>query len=172
MMSLIETIMHLSKIEENQTTITWKPVDMGKAARYAADLIEPQAAAKHVTIHVDAEPLYVYGNSSLLSELVMNCVDNAVKYNREGGTVTVSVRPEGEDKVRLAVSDTGIGIPKEKQGRVFERFYWRTRAATNPPAAADWDWPSASTSSISTAAPSRSAASKGKAPPFRPFCPA
>lgn len=53
----------------------------------------------------------------------MNCVDNAVKYNREGGTVTVSVRPEGEDKVRLAVSDTGIGIPKEKQGRVFERFY-------------------------------------------------
>lgn len=123
MMSLIETIMHLSKIEENQTTITWKPVDMGRAARYAADLIEPQAIAKHVTIHVDAEPLYVYGNSSLLSELVMNCVDNAVKYNREGGTVTVSVRPEGEDKVRLAVSDTGIGIPKEKQGRVFERFY-------------------------------------------------
>lgn len=123
MMALIETIMHLSKIEESQTTITWKAVDMGQAARYAADLIEPQAAARHVTIHVDAEPLYVYGNPSLLTELVMNCVDNAVKYNKEGGEVTVSVRPEGDDKMRLTVSDTGIGIPKEKQGRVFERFY-------------------------------------------------
>ncbi len=123
MMALIETIMHLSKIEENQTTITWKPVDMGKVAHYAADLIEPQASAKHVTIHVDGESLYVYGNPSLLSELVMNCVDNAVKYNKEGGEVTVSVRPEGDDKVRLTVSDTGIGIPKEKQDRVFERFY-------------------------------------------------
>lgn len=123
MMALIETIMHLSKIEENQTTITWKPVDMSRAAQYAADLIEPQAAARHVTIHVDAEPLYVYGNSALLSELVMNCVDNAVKYNKEGGEVSVSVRSEGEDKVRLVISDTGIGIPREKQGRVFERFY-------------------------------------------------
>ena len=123
MMALIETIMHLSKIEESQTTITWKAVDMGQAARYAADLIEPQAAARHVTIHVDAEPLYVYGNPSLLTELVMNCVDNAVKYNKEGGEVTVSVRPEGDDKMRLTVTDTGIGIPKEKQGRVFERFY-------------------------------------------------
>lgn len=123
MMALIETIMHLSKIEENQTTITWKPVDMAGAARYAAELIGPQAAAKRVAIHVDADPLYVYGNPALLSELVMNCVDNAVKYNREGGEVTVSVHPEGEDKVRLAISDTGIGIPKDKQDRVFERFY-------------------------------------------------
>lgn len=123
MMALIETIMHLSKIEENQTTITWKPVDMAGAARYAAELIEPQAAAKHVAIHVDADTLYVYGNPSLLSELVMNCVDNAVKYNREGGEVTVSVHPEGEDRVRLAIADTGIGIPKDKQDRVFERFY-------------------------------------------------
>lgn len=123
MMALIETIMHLSKIEENQTTITWKPVDMGAAARYAADLIEPQAAHRHVTIHVDAEHLFVHGNQALLFELVMNCVDNAVKYNKEGGQVNVSVHGEGLDKIRVAVSDTGIGIPKDKQNRVFERFY-------------------------------------------------
>ncbi len=123
MLALVETIMHLSRIEENQTTITWKPVDMSQAARYVADLIAPQAAARHVAIQVDAEPLYVYGNAALLSELVMNCVDNAVKYNKEGGQVSVSVRPEGEDQVRLVIADTGIGIPREKQDRVFERFY-------------------------------------------------
>ncbi len=123
MMALIETIMHLSKIEENQTTITWKPVDMGAAAHYASDLIEPQAERRHVAIHVDAEPLYVYGNQALLFELVMNCVDNAVKYNKEGGQVNVTVHGVGTDKVEVKVSDTGIGIPKDKQGRVFERFY-------------------------------------------------
>lgn len=123
MMALIETIMHLSKIEENQTTITWKPVNLGRAASYAAELIEPQANARQVTIRTDTEPLYVYGNPSLLSELVMNCVDNSVKYNKEGGQVTVSVHPEGEDKICLTVTDTGIGIPREKQERIFERFY-------------------------------------------------
>lgn len=123
MMALIETIMHLSKIEENQTTITWKPVDMGAAAHYAADLIEPQADHRHVTIHVDAQPLYVYGNQALLFELVMNCVDNAVKYNKEGGQVNVTVHGSGMDTVEVRISDTGIGIPKDKQARVFERFY-------------------------------------------------
>lgn len=123
MMALIETIMHLSKIEENQTTITWKPVDMGAAAHYASDLIQPQADHRHVAIHVDAEPLYVYGNQALLFELLMNCVDNAVKYNKEGGQVNVTVHSVGADTVEVKVSDTGIGIPKDKQGRVFERFY-------------------------------------------------
>lgn len=123
MLALIETIMHLSKIEENQTTITWRPVDMAQAARYAAELLEPQANAKHITIRVDAEPSYVYGNQALLFELVMNCMDNAVKYNKDGGEVSVTVRAEGDDNLRISVSDTGVGIPEEKQGRVFERFY-------------------------------------------------
>lgn len=123
MMALIETIMHLSKIEERQTTITWKPVDMASIARYVADLIEPQAAAKNVVIHVDADKLFAYGNLALLSELVMNCVDNAVKYNKDGGEVKVGLHPEGEDKMLLTIADTGIGIPKDKQGRIFERFY-------------------------------------------------
>lgn len=123
MMALIETIMHLSKIEERQTTITWKPVDMASIARYVADLIEPQAAARKVAIHVEADKLFVYGNLALLSELVMNCVDNAVKYNKEGGEVKVGLHPEGADKLLLTISDTGIGIPKDKQGRIFERFY-------------------------------------------------
>lgn len=123
MLTLIDTIMHLSRIEETETTITWKTVSMDSLVRYAADLIEPQAKAKGVTISVDAEPLYTYGNAALLSELVMNLLDNAVKYNKEGGSVHAALKPEGEDKLSLTISDNGIGIPKEKQDRVFERFY-------------------------------------------------
>lgn len=123
MLTLIDTIMHLSRIEETETPITWKTVSMDSLVRYAADLIEPQAKAKGVTISVDAEPLYTYGNAALLSELVMNLLDNAVKYNKEGGRVHALLQPEGEDKLSLTISDNGIGIPKEKQDRVFERFY-------------------------------------------------
>lgn len=123
MLTLIDTIMHLSKIEETETTITWKTVSLDSLVHYAAELIEPQAKAKNVTITVDTEPLYAYGNAALLSELIMNLLDNAVKYNNVGGSVHAMLAPEGEDKIKLTISDTGIGIPKEKQGRVFERFY-------------------------------------------------
>lgn len=123
MLTLIDTIMHLSRIEETETTITWKTVSVDSLVHYAADLIEPQAKAKNITISVDTEPLYTYGNAALLSELVMNLLDNAVKYNKEGGSVHAALKPEGEDKLSLTISDNGIGIPKEKQDRVFERFY-------------------------------------------------
>lgn len=123
MLTLIDIIMHLSRIEETETTITWKTVSLDSLVHYAADLIEPQAKAKGVTITVDAEPLYTYGNAALLSELVMNLLDNAVKYNNEGGSVHATLKPAGDDKLELTISDTGIGIPKDKQGRVFERFY-------------------------------------------------
>ena len=122
MMSLIDTIMHLSKIEETETTIKWKSVEVSSLVRYARDLIEPQAAKKGITVKLDLIPLYVYGNPALLSELVMNLLDNAVKYNRENGQVEVSLSKD-DDRVVLTVSDTGIGIPEDKQERIFERFY-------------------------------------------------
>ena len=123
MLTLIDTIMHLSKVEETETTIKWKTISVDSLVRYAADLIQPQANAKGVTLHVDADTLYTYGNGALLSELIMNLLDNAVKYNNEGGHVSARLAPSGEDKMILTISDTGIGIPKDKQGRVFERFY-------------------------------------------------
>ena len=76
MLTLIDTIMHLSKVEETETTITWKTVSVDSLVRYAADLIKPQADAKGVTIDIDAQPLYTYGNPALLSELIMNLLEN------------------------------------------------------------------------------------------------
>lgn len=77
MLTLIDTIMHLSKVEETETTITWKTVSVDSLVRYAADLIKPQADAKGVTIDIDAQPLYTYGNPALLSELIMNLLTTA-----------------------------------------------------------------------------------------------
>ena len=73
------------------------------------------------------EPVHVYGNAALLSELAMNLLDNAVKYNHEGGHVTVKLAAENGEMV-MTVSDTGIGIPADKQNRIFERFYSLPRA--------------------------------------------
>lgn len=98
MLTLIDTIMHLSKIEETETTITWKTVSVDSLVRYAADLISPQADAKHVKVHVDTDPLYTYGNAALLSELIMNLLDNAVKYNHEAGTYTHVSRRRGKTR--------------------------------------------------------------------------
>lgn len=122
MMSLIDTIMHLSKVEETETTIKWKPVEVAGLVRYAAELIKPQADKKNIVVELDMEPVHVYGNAALLSELAMNLLDNAVKYNHEGGYVTVKLAAENGEMV-MTVSDTGIGIPADKQNRIFERFY-------------------------------------------------
>lgn len=122
MKSLIDTILHLSKIEETETTITWKMVALDSLVNYVADLMTHQASSRDITIQPETEPVYVYGNAALLSELIMNLLDNSVKYNREGGSVSISLKKEG-DKAVLSVSDTGIGIPEDKKDRVFERFY-------------------------------------------------
>lgn len=97
-------------------------IEVSSLVRYARDLIESQAAKKGITVKLDLIPLYVYGNPALLSELVMNLLDNAVKYNRENGQVEVALT-KVDDRVVLTVSDTGIGIPEDKQERIFERFY-------------------------------------------------
>ena len=79
---------------------------------------------KHkIAIECDiCQPIEVVGNTRRLSEVLLNLLDNAIKYNRDGGTVTVSLTAGGEQAV-LKISDNGIGIPREDQDKIFERFY-------------------------------------------------
>ncbi len=121
LVSLIEDIIRLSQLDEGVALPT-EEVDLYALAQEVTAALTPSAAQKDVSIHLEGESATVQGIRRLLYEIVYNLCDNAIKYNRPGGSVTATVRKDGE-KTILSVSDTGIGIPSEHQERVFERFY-------------------------------------------------
>ncbi len=118
LLTLISDIIRLSELDEAGVAEEGQPVDLLSLARDCADTLSLSADQHHVTLSVEGTSSVVHGSRSLLLELVFNLCDNAIRYNREGGTVTVTVGDH-----TLTVSDTGIGIPDKHQSRVFERFY-------------------------------------------------
>lgn len=122
MVRLIEDIMNLSKLDEGSADLQRSEVDLLELAKAAAKTLEGEASAAGITLSVKGENAVMNGIPQLLSGIILNLCDNAIKYNREDGSVTVSVQNE-DGSVVLSVSDTGIGIPGEHQSRVFERFY-------------------------------------------------
>ncbi len=122
LLGLIQNVMRLSKIEETTVNETWEQVSLNDVAVRAKELLEPHLEKKKVTMEIEGDSGFVYGDAQLLFELILNLADNAIKYNVEGGKVTISIE-EDKEKVRLRVKDTGIGIPEDRQGHVFERFY-------------------------------------------------
>ena len=122
LLAMIEEIMHLTRIEENREKVHREPVCLPEIIKDIVEFMEPMLVEKKVTVHCTLEQATVLGDKGLLREMAMNLIDNAVKYNLPGGHVYVSVRKRG-DHIDFAVKDTGIGIPEDKQKRVFERFY-------------------------------------------------
>ena len=96
--------------------------DLYRLAEETLKTLEPAAGSGEVSFKLCGEPVMVYGCRQLLMGIIFNLCDNAIKYNRKGGSVTVSVKA-AEGEAELVVSDTGIGIPDEHRERVFERFY-------------------------------------------------
>lgn len=123
MVSLIDDIMRLSEMDEGETEPAAERLDLADIAAGAADLLAEKARANGVSVTRELGKGPVTGNAGLLAEIAMNLIDNAVKYNRKGGSVTVQTGTEADDCAFLRVSDTGVGIPAEDQKRVFERFY-------------------------------------------------
>ena len=121
LVSLIEDIIRLSQLDE-QTELPTESVDLYALAKEEIAPLARQAEEKRVTLSLTGAPVTVSGVRRLLSEILVNLCGNAIKYNVEGGSVTVTVRDGGENAI-LTVADTGIGIPEEAQPRVFERFY-------------------------------------------------
>ena len=121
LLTLIEDIIRLSQLDENME-LAWEYLDIAKMASDTAALLSDTAEKKNVKINLECEPTEIYGVRQLYSEIIYNLCENAIKYNKDGGSVTVSVHPKNGG-IELTVSDTGIGIPPEHQSRVFERFY-------------------------------------------------
>ena len=121
LVTLIGDIIRLSQLDEGET-MPAEPVELLALAREAAESLQNAAAARHVTITVEGEPVELTGVRRLLHEIVFNLCDNAIKYNTDGGRVQVTMTKENETAA-VTVRDTGIGIPPDQQDRVFERFY-------------------------------------------------
>ena len=122
MVRLVEDIINLSHLDEGAEDMIKEEVDLYDIVRSTIESLSPEAEAAGVTVSFSGQHVAVNGISQLLSGIVYNLCDNAIKYNRQGGSVSVSLSSDEKDAV-LTVSDTGIGIPAEHQQRIFERFY-------------------------------------------------
>ncbi len=122
LISLVSDIIKLSELDDG--TIEYEPetVDLYTLSLEIASRLSPQAQEKKIHFTVNGEKAEITGVRKILDEIIFNLCDNAVKYNRSGGDVKVSVK-DSADTVTVTVSDTGIGIPTAQQDRVFERFY-------------------------------------------------
>ena len=128
MIALVADILQLSELDSmgdktQQKEIVPEPVDLAELLRDIAANMTVNAGKTYVTLECNAAPAVVQGSSDLLAELATNLCDNAIRYNRPGGKVVLSCGTAADGSPWLSVEDNGIGIPKESQTRVFERFY-------------------------------------------------
>ncbi|MBE3587735.1 MAG: phosphate regulon sensor histidine kinase PhoR [Thermoanaerobacteraceae bacterium] len=126
---LVDDMLYLSKIEERRVVHRWQPVDLEDIINRVVSLFRPQAREKEINLSVELPRQLprVQGDPDLLAQVLINLVDNAVKYTPARGRVTIRAATL-EDKVRVEVEDTGIGIPAESLPRIFERFYRADKA--------------------------------------------
>ena len=122
LITLVEDIIKLSKLDEESVELEKENVNLFDLTRENISRLAPQAAQKNIRLEVTGEPVTYFGIRQILDEMVYNVCENAIKYNVEGGRVSVWVGDTLEGP-KITVSDTGIGIPKEHQERIFERFY-------------------------------------------------
>lgn len=122
LMSLIDDIIRLSQLDEKTSLPEMTPIDLKEICEDVCQRLQPQAEKAGVSLNVNCASATVRGIQKILEEIVLNLVDNAIKYNTSNGSVGVTLR-RNDQTVELSVSDTGIGIPEEHLSRVFERFY-------------------------------------------------
>lgn len=122
MIRLVEDIIKLSHLDEGADDMKRENTDLYTLAGAVMESLAPEAEKAELKMELQGESAVLYAVPQLLESIVYNLCDNAIKYNRKGGTVCVTVKNEEKIAV-LSVADTGIGIPPEHQARIFERFY-------------------------------------------------
>ena len=122
LVTLVDDILNLSRLDEADVQLEREDFDLSSLARDVAGRLKASAKKNGVVITVIGDKAEINGVKSIVDEMVFNLVDNAVKYNKQNGRVTVTV-DSSSDGTALTVTDTGIGIPQADVDRVFERFY-------------------------------------------------
>ena len=122
MIALVDDIIKLSHLDEGAEDMRREETDLYCLAMDAVRGLTPAAREAGVSLELSGESAVITGVPQLLDGIIHNLCDNAIKYNRRGGSVAVTVT-DGADSAHLTVKDTGIGIPPEQQERIFERFY-------------------------------------------------
>lgn len=122
MIRLVEDIMRLSHLDEGAVNMKWETVNLYAAAEETIKALSDKAENMGIKLELSGEAVRISGIHQLIQEIIYNICDNAIKYNRRGGSVAVTIK-EVDQYAAVTVSDTGIGIPTEHQERIFERFY-------------------------------------------------
>lgn len=122
LLTLINDIIRLSELDVSTQEVVYEQLDLYAMAEKCVDMLQVNAENHDVTLQLSGKSAYVSANREMMNELLYNLCDNAIRYNKKGGRVDVSVE-ETDTEVILSVKDTGIGISKEHQERIFERFY-------------------------------------------------
>ena len=122
LLQLVEDVIQISQLDEEKTSYTWEPVDVYQVCKNAFESLKEKAKRLNVHLYICGEYMKMEAVRTLLEEAVYNVCDNAIKYNRNDGSVSVFLTQIAQE-IQIVVKDTGVGIPKEDQDRVFERFY-------------------------------------------------
>ena len=119
---LVEDTIKISQLDEGENPYEWENTDLYLIAKNVCSNLKEIAEKKDVHLYIDGERMICRTVRPILEEVLYNLCDNGIKYNKQNGTVTISLIDLGDD-IQIAVEDNGIGIPREDRNRVFERFY-------------------------------------------------
>ena len=122
LLQLVEDVIQISQLDEEKTSYVCEPVDVYQVCKNAFESLKEKAKRLNVHLYICGERMKMEAVRTLLEEAIYNVCDNAIKYNRNDGSVSVFLTQTAQE-IQIVVKDTGVGIPKEDQNRVFERFY-------------------------------------------------